>query len=628
MNNGRSGFAVCGIAVMSAMMAVADSTVRIDFEQGRGMWHLPNDTWRVEDGKGRNGSKCLTLSVPTPRALAWPDTESFKVEPGDAYKIEAWVDASEFKPKSGGVSVGLGFYDDRGKLVFGAGAKPVLDNEVRKDGWRRYECVSRTLPATVRKAAFYIWAADGSTGTVRFDDISARPVAGKPLDELCVSAYRAEAYDGSVRFSAGYVVNQMRHDINTLRAELRYVASDGKRRSVPASLAGSVATAELPVDGFAIGTNDVVLTLWSGKGEKLDATSCRFARLPTLPRRKVFIDKYNRTIVDGKPFFPLGMYWGQINATDLAVYTNGPFNCLMPYKRPDAAQMDMCEAVGVKVMFPVSGWWQELSKATPEHKAEILDKYIYGPVRRFKDHPALLAWYLADEVKGQYSGLLVERNEGVHAIDGDHPTWIVIDDPAQVRPFARGYDVIGMDPYPIGNRGNGRTGIGLAADWAQAAQRGMYGFRSMWQVPQAFDWGYYRPTETNNPAVRLPTLAEMKSMTWQAIAAGANGIVYYSFFDLLKRDKWPKERIEGGWANVCKVAREVKAKEAVLLSLPGPDAMCASKSVVCRTWCTESGEVHLLVCNVTAKPTETDISLGGRGVSVSVEPMGVKWLKL
>lgn len=618
----------CGVVAASVLAACADGEIREDFEGGRGMWRLPNKTWSIADGKGRDGSRCLTLSVPTPCALEWPDTKSFKVEPGDAYKIEAWVDASEFKPKSGGVSVGLGFYDEKGKLVLGAGAKPVLDNEVRKDGWRRYECVTRTLPAEARTASFYIWAADGSTGTVRFDDISAHAVAGQPLADLCCSAYRAEAWEGSVRFAAGYAVNPMRHDAQCLRAEVRYAAHGGTTAVVPASLSNGVASVTLPVSDFAPGTNDVVLALFGTGGVELGTASCRFARLAAQPRRRVYFDKYNRTVVDGRPFFPLGMYWGEINAADLAVYTNGPFNCLMPYKRPDIAKMDMCADVGVKVMFPVSGWWKDLSEASSEVKANIMEKWIYGAVRKFKEHPAVLAWYLADEVKEPYRGLLEERNLGVHEIDGDHPTWIVIDNPTHVRLFVRGYDTIGMDPYPIGNRGNGRTGIGLAADWARSAQNGMYGFRPMWQVPQAFDWGYYRPTETNNPAVRLPTLAEMRSMTWQAIAAGANGIVYYSFFDLLKRDKWPKERVEGGWDNACKVAREVKARESVLLSLPGPDATCASKSVVCRTWRTDSEGTYLLVCNVTQKPLTAKVDVGKESVPVPLEPMGVKWLKL
>ena len=627
MNNGLAA-GVCGIAFSLAGAALAGSVVRADFEDGGISWRLPNKMWRIEEGKGRNGSRGLALSVPEECPLAWPESRSFAVEPGDAYRIEAWVDASDFRLKSGSVSVGLGFYDEKGKLVFGAAAKPVLDNEVRKDGWRRYECVSRTLPAAARKASFYIWAADGSTGTVRFDDISARPVAGKPLDELCVSAYRAEASEGSVRFSAGYVVNRMRHDVKALRAELRYAAPGGKTASVSASLDGCVASAALPVDAFAMGTNDVMLTLLGGNGEKLGETSCRFARLPRRIRRKVQCDRFNRTIVDGRPFFPLGMYWGRINAADLAVYTNGPFNCLMPYKRPDSSQLDMCEAAGVKVIFPVSGWWQELSKATPVGKAEMLDKYIFGAVRRFKGHPAILAWYLADEVKEQYRDLLVERNEGVHAIDADHPTWIVIDNPSHVRLFVRGYDVIGMDPYPIGNRGNGRTGIGLAADWARRAQSGMYGSKPMWQVPQAFDWGYYRPAETNNPAVRLPTQTEIRSMTWQAIASGANGIVFYSFFDLLKRDKWPKERTEGGWERVCEVAREVKAKENVLLSIPGAVPRCGDGNVACRTWRTEDGRQHLLVCNATEKAVDAEIDVAGVKVAVMLKPMGVEWREL
>ena len=45
------------------MAATADVAVRIDFEQGRGIWRLPGDCWKVENGKGRNGTKCLTLTI-------------------------------------------------------------------------------------------------------------------------------------------------------------------------------------------------------------------------------------------------------------------------------------------------------------------------------------------------------------------------------------------------------------------------------------------------------------------------------------------------------------------------------------------------------------------------------------
>ena len=82
-----------------------------------------------------------------------------------------------------------------------------------------------------------------------------------------------------------------------------------------------------------------------------------------MPKRKVSFDRYNRTLVDGKLFFPLGMYWLGINQADINIYTNAPFNCLMPYSKTDIAQLDICEAAGIKVLFPVHKGYDELDKA-------------------------------------------------------------------------------------------------------------------------------------------------------------------------------------------------------------------------------------------------------------------------
>ena len=622
----RRVFAACAGVVMTFIAAIADEMVRIDFEQGRGIWHLSGECWKVEDDKGRNGTKCLALSIQDWQKVKWPSTEKFAIAPGSAYRLDAWIDVSQFNLPKGFVHVGLAFYDESGKVVLDSIAIPVADNEVRSDGWRRYGCTTRTVPASARTAGLYIWTPDGSTGTVRFDDIEVKTLLAKPLDALCVSAYRAEADAGEVRFAAGYYLNPYKHDLKKLKGELRYVSEDGVR-TVLATLADSVASATIPVQAFAMGTNTVTLAIRDGNGAKIDESSCLFARLPTLPRRKVTFDRFNRTLVDGKPFFPLGMYFLDITESDIATYTNGPFNCIMPYRFADEAKHNVCAAAGVRVIYPVNESYEAMDKASPEQRRK-LEKNIYGKVRRFKDHPAIMAWYLADEIREPYSYLLTERNNAIHALDADHPTWIVIYEADHVRAFVRGYDVIGMDPYPIGNRTFGREKIGIAAGWAKLAQKGMYGCRPMWHVPQAFDWGYYRPAETNDAAVRLPTLAEMRSMTWQAVAAGANGLVFYSFHDLLKRDNWPKARVAGGWENVCSVAREVKAKEPVLLSEPGPAAICKSEDVVCRTWRTGDGAIHLLACNMADKDVKTEVRIGDRSIQLSVQPIGVEWRRI
>ena len=602
-----------------------------DFEQGAGRWHLPSKQWRVVEGEGLDGSRALALEYAKDEMPAWIEgNEMFRVEPGEAYRIEAWVNDSAFQAKDRPVSISFAVYDEKNRHIkgVGTGSKRVNDNIVRKDGFYHVEGTSRPLPANAYKARFYIWAKEGSYGRVRFDGFRAYPVAVNPLVDLCSSVYRNEAADGEVRFSAGYAVNELKHDIKQVRAELLYVSPEGKKTAA-ATLTDGVASVTLPVSSFAFGTNEVRMVLKEGD-KTLGESVCVFARLKKLPPRRVHFDKHFRTIVDGKPFFPLGMYWSDVNAKELAVYTNGtPFNCLMPYKRPDAAKMDLCEAAGVKVIYPICGFYELLAGTNVQKAAEYKAKYIDGLVEKFRSHPATLAWYLADELPTPYAGLMDERNRMCHEKDPDHPTWVCLNRTSNVRPFINGYDAVGMDPYPIGSPFS-KCSIGLATDWAQQAMREMYRSRGMWQVPQAFDWTtYVKETYAGKgkdwkrpPDMRMPTREEMRSMSWQAIAGGANGLIYFHFKDL-RYNGATKEENERRWADICAVAWEVKKHEAVLLAEPGPAVEEVPEGLVCRTWRTADGKVHYLVCNTERKPIKGRIRIGGNLQDIALPPIGV-----
>ena len=153
----------------------------------------------------------------------------------------------------------------------------------------------------------------------------------------------------------------------------------------------------------------------------------------------------------------------------------------------------------------------------------------------------------------------------------------------------------------------------------------MYRSRAMWQVPQAFDWAYYAAKRGVNksPDMRMPTRDEMRSMTWQAIACGANGIIYYYFEDAYRRGG-TKEENERRWADICAVAHEVKEKEVVLLSEPGPAVAYVPENLVCRTWKTAEGKVHLLVCNTTRTAVKGSVSIGGIPNSIDLPPIGAE----
>ena len=150
----------------------------------------------------------------------------------------------------------------------------------------------------------------------------------------------------------------------------------------------------------------------------------------------------------------------------------------MPYRRPDGKKMDMCVAAGIKVIYPICGFYELMAGTNAQKAALFRANYVEGPVEKFRSHPATLAWYLADELPTAYVKLLEERRRMCHRLDPDHPTWICMNAPAVVRTFINGCDALGMDPYPVGSPW-GTGDLTMASDWALKARRGMYGYRPM-----------------------------------------------------------------------------------------------------------------------------------------------------
>ena len=255
-----------------------------------------------------------------------------------------------------------------------------------------------------------------------------------------------------------------------------------------------------------------------------------------------------------------------------------------------------------------------------------------GWVEQFRSHPATLAWYIADELTAPYVKLLEARHQMCHEIDPDHPTWAVLNQPENVRVFVNGYDCVAADSYPIGNPA-GNCAISQVSDWVRKAQCGMYRSRAMWQDVQTFDWAphakftYAGQRKNWKPPqdMRMPTREEMRSMTWQSIAGGANGVLFYAFGDAYRgyRGCLSKEEAKLRWADVCAVVREVKDHEELLLSEPGPDVENVPEGMICRTWRTADGKVHLLACNTGHKPIRGCVRISGEPQVVELPPIGV-----
>lgn len=119
-------------------------------------------------------------------------------------------------------------------------------------------------------------------------------------------------------------------------------------------------------------------------------------------------------------------------------------------------------------------------------------------------------------------------------------------------------------------------------------------------------------------------------MAWQCIANGANGLVFYSFFDLSK----PTAGVpfETRWAECCRVGREIRDCFPILLADPAAlsvridhaairaDWNGPAEPVSWRAW-EKDGEIYLLVVNAYDAPLDvslTGVTVGGSVVSMSV----------
>ena len=116
-------------------------------------------------------------------------------------------------------------------------------------------------------------------------------------------------------------------------------------------------------------------------------------------------------------------------------------------------------------------------------------------------------------------------------------------------------------------------------------------------------------------------------MTWQPIAAGANGLVYYAFHRICMATKGAER--EECLRLAALAAKEVRAKIPLLLSDPGPKVESAPQGMVCRTWASAPGRVTLLVANSTRDAVSGTVTLAGLPPqTVELAPIGHVFIEI
>ena len=605
---------VCG-GLPGAETLVSDAGFEAAASGRESAWPAAKGTYRYVAGEGRNGSAALRFDVKKGDRYVFPQ-QKVALEPGGRYRFEVWARTENLNGRGAGAALYAGWNDAGGRYLGGGSSESFSGTH----GDWTLRTVTMDVPTNAATCSLGLYVTRSMTGTAWFDDVRVTRVYRPLLGPLVSSVYRETADRGRVTFSSALAEVLDGLSARGLSPVFSMPDKAGRVRTVAATVADDAVQATVDVASLPPGESEIGLRLIDGNGKAAETQTLSFHRVAAPASWPVRIDGHNRLIVDGKPFFPVGIYLSWFSDAALSDLAKSPFNCVMCYQRLTREQMDAFHEAGIKVICSI----KDVYRGRPGCPKEITDAatedaWVEAHVRSLADHPALLAWYVNDELGDAWIERLRHRYEIVRRADPGHPAFAVLCQVSSLRSHLGSFDVLGTDPYPVA--GKEKSPISMVAKWTRMTRRAVFGGKPVWQVPQIFDWSAYKSWK--GVTTRAPTEAEMRNMAWQCIAEGANGVVPYNYSGLKKMERRDPFAVQ--WDKVCRVYGEIRRHAPVLLSAePPPRVSAAPEGVLVRMF-RHGGEDWLLAVNTREAPVAVPLRIAGHGeVEVSLSGLGVE----
>lgn len=507
------------------------SIVNGNFEKGSEGWRLTGEH-SVVKGEGINLSHGLVIKRTDPKAYTLCFQRVEGCVPGQTYNISARVRCENVRGGKRGATIGIEHSDKGGKYISLASSYHTgLDGT--KD-WTELTIRNHVIPKNAKNVGVFLFLDKNSTGKAVYDEINIW--AAKPSWAI----YYPQTTQGYL--PAG------------IPLEARITASDG---SVPA--------ADLKAAVSFQGGDDVVSTIvegkavfpqaasWKGKGALRirifdEQTKTIIAEQTTdlkvgVDMPAVCFDSHGRTLVDGKKFLPIGIFGIIGSRRHVNIIRDAGFNTILPcntvhmglentrgYEGHRAA-MDYCQEKGMKVILCFRGVYSW--GANSWMKLGVLgefdpDKIIENIVTRLRSHPALLAYYTADEVSPVHIPDLITRYRQLRELDSRHPVYQVHSlgyNTNSFIPYGPSCDVIGVDIYPFSNPEKSDIS-NVEAKLAEAKKCGL----PQWFVPQAMNWRRWNSKRTD---ATFPSMEEYRAQILHAAGCGMKAFIFYDYQPLL-----------------------------------------------------------------------------------------------
>ena len=611
-----AALALCAETVSAASL-VRNAGFEVGTERDAPAWGAARAPYSFVEHEGRNGTKALFFDVKKDSPYAFP-SQVVELEPGQKYLVEGWVRTEGLE--GGGVGAVLAL-EWRMKDGTWGGGRYSTGKKGTSAGFEKAKLLVE-VPANVGSCTLSPYVDKGFVGRAWFDDLSVVPYEGPALGALVTDAYRNVAVKGPVLMTAVVLMRPEAQAKRGVRGGFRLKDEQGRPFVIPAKISGAYARATVDVERLPMGRSEIEFRLGDAKGKVLGERKIAFERVKSLPKLPVRMEG-TRTIVDGKPFFPIGVFLSRITRETLLEIRQGAFNCLMPYSSPTKEEMDLAHEMGFKVIYSIKDAFYGTRACVKEITSPETElAWVKGRVNAFKDHPALLAWYINDELGVEVRDRLIARRDLVAELDPGHPTYVALYQIDDFPAYVGSFDIFGGDPYPICQTGD--PPISQVTEHTRLAREAACG-GAMWQIPQLFDWGAYRVKDA--PKTRPPTFDEFRNMAWQFVVEGAMGLVPYAIHPVHEME-W-RDPFAIQWQKHCAISHEIAAYRSAFVSTePAPGVKGAPEGVGVRSW-HANGRDYVLCVNTTRQPVTAELEVEGHGkVPLMLAPIGVEMKEL
>lgn len=196
--------------------------------------------------------------------------------------------------------------------------------------------------------------------------------------------------------------------------------------------------------------------------------------------------------------------------------------------------------------------WVTLGSISEKNRAAD-EARIRGIVEQFRHDSTLLFWETEDEPAYQWKSLkprvapeqIIATHDFVKKLDPSHPLYLnhaPVNLVTTLQKYNAGAEIIATDIYPVVPHGirpmyalwpTGRQGdllnatISQVGEYTDKMRRVAGPSRRVLMVLQAFAWEDLRDKDRDPAMVLYPDRAQIKSMAYQAIVHGADGLLYW-----------------------------------------------------------------------------------------------------